>query len=381
MSAARGHLWVRAEQRANERRHPLTPDGAAQLISAGFKVTVEASRQRTIPLEEYMKAGCETAAEGSWMNAPDAVIVMGLKELPDDGTPLRHRHIMFGHSFKGQPDGPRLLRRFKTGGGKLFDLEYLTDETGRRVAAFGHWAGFAGAAVALLAWAAQCSGHAVAALADFRSSDEMVGAVLEALGGVSGALPTVLIIGALGRVGRGATELCEACGVTHVAKWDVAETASGGPFPQIISECDVMLNCILAGPGGPVFVPESAAALAGRRLGVIGDIACDPDSEYSPIKVNDRCTSWEEPVRRVSADGAPPLDVVCIDNLPSLLPRESADDFSAALLPSLLAFGAAAEGEGGAGQGASSAVWSRALALFEQHAAKATAAYPARSSL
>ena len=32
-----------------------------------------------------------------------------LKELPEDGTPLAHRHIMFGHAYKGQPAG-RVLR-------------------------------------------------------------------------------------------------------------------------------------------------------------------------------------------------------------------------------------------------------------------------------
>ena len=34
----------------------------------------------------------------------------------------------------------------------------------------------------------------------------------------------------------------------------------------------------------------------------------------------------------------PPLDLIAIDNLPSLLPREASADFSAALLPQLLDF-------------------------------------------
>ncbi len=37
----------------------------------------------------------------------------------------------------------------------LYDMEFLTDSSGRRVAAFGHYAGFAGDAIALLAWAHQ----------------------------------------------------------------------------------------------------------------------------------------------------------------------------------------------------------------------------------
>jgi len=149
------HLWVRAEQRENEERVGLTPEGCAALIAAGIRVTVEQSDVRAIPIEGYRKAGAEIAAQNSWPQAPEDAIIFGLKELPEDGTPLPHRHIMFGHAFKGQPAGQDLLRRFKAGGGTLYDLEYLVDTDGRRVAAFGYWAGFAGAAVALKCWLAQ----------------------------------------------------------------------------------------------------------------------------------------------------------------------------------------------------------------------------------
>ncbi|HPD94119.1 MAG TPA: saccharopine dehydrogenase, partial [Pararhodobacter sp.] len=42
---------------------------------------------------------------------------------------------------------------------------------------------------------------------------------------------------------------------------------------------------------------------------------------------------WAHPVVRVH--DAPPLDVMAIDNLPSLLPVESSRDFAAQLLPHL----------------------------------------------
>lgn len=82
------HLWVRAEQRANEDRVGLTPDGAKALIDAGFRLTVEASTTRILPLDGYVAAGADTAPEGSWPDAPEDAIIFGLKELPDDGTPL-----------------------------------------------------------------------------------------------------------------------------------------------------------------------------------------------------------------------------------------------------------------------------------------------------
>ncbi|MCX7350202.1 MAG: saccharopine dehydrogenase, partial [Alphaproteobacteria bacterium] len=135
------HVWVRAEQRPNEERVGLTPEGAAALVKAGLKVTVEQSSVRAIGIDGYRQAGCAIAPENSWPAAPADAIIFGLKELPEDGTPLTHRHIMFGHAYKGQPAGQVLLKRVKAGGGTLYDLEYLVDATGRRVAAFGYWAG------------------------------------------------------------------------------------------------------------------------------------------------------------------------------------------------------------------------------------------------
>ena len=344
------HLWVRAEPRPHEERVGLTPDGARALIAQGFTLTVEESRQRAIPISGYAQAGCSIAPEGSWPDAPDDAIVFGLKELDDDGTPLRHRHIMFGHAYKGQPAGRRLLDRFRAGGGTLYDLEYLVDEDGRRVAAFGYWAGYAGAAVALKCWAAQQRGSICGPVSTYASSNHMLADLQGELVALGTARPTALIIGALGRVGTGAADLCRAMGVPTTL-WDMAETAHGGPFPEVLAH-DIFFNCILARPGTPVFVPSSART-AERRLSVIGDIACDPDSDFSPIKVYDRTTTWEAPALRVH--DAPVLDVTAIDNLPAMLPVESSEDYAGQLLPSLATLH---EPESG--------VWARAKAMFDR---------------
>ena len=118
------HLWVRAEQRANEERVGLTPEGCAALIKAGIRVTIEESDVRAIAIDGYRAAGAAIAAQNSWPDAPADAIIFGLKELPEDGTPLPHRHIMFGHAFKGQPAGQELLKRFKSGAGSTHQLRH-----------------------------------------------------------------------------------------------------------------------------------------------------------------------------------------------------------------------------------------------------------------
>lgn len=345
------HLWVRAEQRLNEERVGITSEGAAALVKAGIRVTVEKSSVRAIGLDGYETAGCEIAAENAWPGAPRDAIIFGLKELPEDGTPLTHRHIMFGHAYKGQPAGRVLLQRFKAGGGVLYDLEYLVGEDGRRVAAFGYWAGYAGAAVSLKCWAAQQQGGIAGPVRKVASKEALLAQLDAELRGLE--RPRAIIIGALGRVGTGAADLCEAMGVA-VTKWDMAETASGGPFPEVLQH-EIFLNCILARPGCPVFVPASAKTDP-RKLTVIGDIACDPTSDFSPIKVYDRATDWDAPALRVAEN--PPLDVTAIDNLPSLMPVESSEDYAAQLLPSLLTLTALETG-----------VWGRARMEFDRHVA------------
>ena len=93
------HLWVRAEQRENEDRVGITPEGAKALMDAGYQVTVEDSANRAISTDGYRAAGCTIAKTNSWPDAPRDAIIFGLKELPEDGTPLHHRHIMFGHAW------------------------------------------------------------------------------------------------------------------------------------------------------------------------------------------------------------------------------------------------------------------------------------------
>ena len=345
------HLWLRAERRPNERRAPLTPAGAAELIAAGMRVTVEACAKRIFASRDYAAAGCDAAEPGGWAQAPADAVILGLKELPDDGSPLRHTHAMFGHAYKGQLPGRRLLERFAAGGGVLLDLESLVDGAGRRIAAFGRWAGFAGAALALRAWAAQRCGRPCPPAAPHDSAAALAAETRRALEASAPEPPSALIAGALGRSGSGAAELCGIVGV-EATKWDVAETANGGPFSEIL-EHDVFMNCILAGPGAPVFVPESALT-ARRRLSVVGDVSCDPGSDFNPVPVCRETTSWNSPAARVHGD--PPLDVVAIDNLPSILPRDSSEDFAAALLPLLARIGAPGE-----------SAWGRARAAFDAH--------------
>lgn len=107
-----------------------------------------------------------------------------------------------------------MLARFYKGKGTLYDLEFLNDDSGRRVAAFGFHAGFAGAAAGALALAARNQGKELGLLTPYPNETAMVEDVKKALGG-SGKGVKALVIGALGRCGRGAVDLFRKIGLNE----------------------------------------------------------------------------------------------------------------------------------------------------------------------
>lgn len=160
------------------------------------------------------RVGCKLVENDTWSSAPSSIPIIGLKELPESDEPIKHTHIQFAHCYKQQAGWSRVLARFHRGGGTLYDLEFLNDDNGRRVAAFGFHAGFAGAAAGALALAAQRKGgdSRLGALEPYANEDAMVNDVKNVLGG-SGKGVRALVIGALGRCGRGAVDLLRKIGL------------------------------------------------------------------------------------------------------------------------------------------------------------------------
>ena len=347
-------LWLRSEHKPNEARTPLTPKVVKELLDAGYKVVVEQSDTRAFDDQAYLDVGCTMTEEFSWQQAPDDVIVIGLKELSADLGPFRHRHVHFAHVYKNQQGWSEFLNQFNIGKGELYDLEYLVDENGRRIAAFGYWAGYVGAAIALMQWAAQQSNSTVGLLKPWPGRDQLQADVQQSID-VTGSKPKAMVIGAKGRSGGGAIELCERCGI-EVTQWDQDETSAGGPFDEILDH-HVMVNCVFLGYPIPPFTTMDHLQSSSRVLSVVSDVSCDPFSDANPLPIYDNCTTMASPSLRIidPGEGVQPLDLISIDHLPSLLPVESSDEFATSLLPYLLNIDQLDTG-----------VWQRAAAVFKQ---------------
>ena len=379
MSTKHTILHLRSEQKPLEHRSALTPSTTKALINAGYEVHVERSpkdpsRKRIYEDDEFELAGAKLVDNQSWSKAPRDHIIIGLKELDPESFPLVHTHVQFAHCYKGQAGWQDVLSRFPRGGGTLLDLEFLQLANGRRVAAFGYHAGVAGAALSIKGWKWQLD-HPEEQLPGvekftqgrgyYLNEDEMLEQLRTELRlGIekAGRAPRVLVMGALGRCGRGAVDLFLKAGLddSQILKWDLPETSNRpGPYPEIV-ESDIFVNCIYLSDPIPPFLNADTLALPSRKLSVICDVSCDgPTNSHNPIPVYNVNTTFSNPTVPVDVKGGPPLSVISIDHLPSLLPRDSSEAFSSDLLPYLLELKDWKNND----------VWSKAEKLFQEKVA------------
>lgn len=101
-----------------------------------------------------------------------------------------------------------------------------------------------------------------------------------------------------------------------------------------------------------------------KELTVICDVSCDATNPNNPIPVYYGSTTFDKPLINIKTAGyslsyfSAPVDVIAIDHLPTLLPREASNMFAKDLLPTLLALK----------DRKASPVWNDAETLFNEKA-------------
>ncbi|KAG5945638.1 hypothetical protein E4U59_005370 [Claviceps monticola] len=350
-------LLLRAEQKPFEHRS-FSPAVIKALVDAGYKVSVERSPSdpdfvRIFQDSEYEAAGASLVTTGVWPKAAPNTLIVGLKEIPEEGFALTNDHLTFAHCYKKQAGWAQVLGRFVAGKSTLYDLEFLVDSTGRRISAFGFHAGFTGAALGVKNWAWQLANPAkklpaVSTFTDgkgyYVNETELVEQIrkdLEAGEKILGRKPTAFVLGALGRCGRGACDLFLKAGLPeeNITRWDLAETRDRqGPYEEI-AQHDIFLNAIYLSEPIPPFVNNELLSKPGRKLSVVIDVSCDTTNPHNPIPIYSINTTFDSPTVAVNVkddQNSTPLSVISIDHLPSMLPREASESFSEGLRESLL---------------------------------------------
>ena len=113
--------------------------------------------------------------------------------------------------------------------------------------------------------------------------DHLVKSMREQLKPFETRMPKVLVLGALGRCGRGAVSMAEGAGLEPV-KWDLEETRKGGPFEELLNY-DIVVNCIYLAKPIPPFINKTLIERPDRRLSVVVDVSCDFTNPENPLPI------------------------------------------------------------------------------------------------
>ena len=299
-------IYLRAEIYQNEYRVPLIPDDIKTLISHGHTIYVESSRSRIFADSDYALIGAKITQSPWWEQSSDTLII-GLKTLDNLDKLNNHRHVYFSHSYRGQSEARTILTAFAKSRSTLYDLEYFHTPAGKRVLAFGLYAGQLGAILGLTQHYNRSHGQPdIQALKPWLSRREMLESCMP-------AQPSILIIGG-GRCAQGVKYILDEkrLSYTQIGK-DV--------FPDM-SQYDIVFNCILLDPAYNNVWIKSTDIITRPLL--IVDISCDYSKPNNPIAIYKEGTTFQTPVFNYNKY----ISIIAIDNLPSLLPLESSNEFS-----------------------------------------------------
>jgi saccharopine dehydrogenase (NAD+, L-lysine-forming) len=318
-------IFIRKETHLREYRTPLVPNDVKRLLQAGFSVYVQSSTERIYKDNEYEMAGAIlTTDEWHAYNYQDALI-LGIKELDHLEKLHQHTHAYFSHSFKGQTGSKKTLRAFSESQSKLYDFEYFTSEDGKRLLSFGWYAGVTGAILGLQ--------KELTRLQPWSSMENMLASVEP-----GSKQKKIAVIGWQGRCGSGVCDTLEKLQIPYTRFGREADTSK-------FCEYDVLYNCILLDTSYEKiwFSPLSPKP---EYPILIVDISCDYSKSNNPIAVYNAATTWEQPTIYPVEN----LGIIAIENMPSLIPKESSDHFSGILTRFLL--------------DTTDSVWDRALQIF-----------------
>ncbi|XP_065673366.1 alpha-aminoadipic semialdehyde synthase, mitochondrial isoform X2 [Hydra vulgaris] len=122
-----------------ERRAPIAPQHVSELQNQGIKVLVQPSTRRAYTMLEYESAGATIQEDLS-----PASLIMAVKQVPIDILIPSKSYSFFSHTIKAQEGNMPLLDAMLEKNIRMIDYEKMVDSHGKRVAAFGKFAGVGG---------------------------------------------------------------------------------------------------------------------------------------------------------------------------------------------------------------------------------------------
>ncbi len=351
-----------------DKRVPLTPF-QARLVKERFQeveLVVQSSEIRCFKDEDYQKEGITIVEQ-----VDDCDILLGVKEVPIPNLIAEKTYFFFSHTIKKQPYNQSLLREILKKKITMIDYETLTNPTGKRIIAFGRWAGIVGAYNGILTYGKRYNlfhlkpAHACFDLEELKSEYRQVN------------LPPIKIaITGGGRVAKGAIEVMHGMGIRKVSPAEFLSQSY--PFPiftqlntrdyhfhkegkefsrkdfyknpetydsdflKFTQSCDLLIAAAYWDPNSPVLFKREDILKNDFKIDVIADITCDIEgsipSTKQPSTIEDPVYDYNPSDDQVEAPFTDEgnITIMAVDNLPCELPRDASESFGNELLNNVL---------------------------------------------
>ena len=354
---------IRERKTPPDHRAVLSPL-ACQKVLARFpqaEIRVESSPIRVFRDQEYREAGVPVTEDMSGCD-----VLLGVKEVPIDALIPGKKYFFFSHTIKKQPYNRELLRSILARRIELYDHEVLTSPEGRRLVAFGRYAGIAGAYNGIRAYGLKSGAFELPGAGTQKDQQALIDLLRQV------DLPPIrILLTGRGRVGNGAREMLDGMGLKRVSVQDYLERQFDHPvycqvdasfynkrkdgvrgskaefiarpelyesnFFRFARRTDLFMAGHFYGQGAPYLITREEARHPEFRIRVIADISCDIDGPVAPTI---RASTIAEPVygydpvAEKETDFREPgaIAVMAVDNLPALLPRDASEGFGASFL-------------------------------------------------
>ena len=354
---------VKEEKVPVDHRVPFTPNQVKTLKEQYPKHTfvVQSSNVRAFKDSEYADLGIEVVA-----NVDDCDTIFGVKEVPISSLLNNKTYFFFSHTAKMQPYNKGLLQAVIDKNIILADYEYLALE-GKRVVAFGRWAGIVGAYNGLRTYGLKYNRFNLKPANQCFDQNDMYSELDKLnLGNIK-----IALTGA-GRVSKGAEEVLTKAGIKKVSVKDYLtesfneavyaqadinnynKTIDGtdfnrklffsnpekfkSDFPKFLPVTDVLIAGAYWDPNAPVLFTEKDIKKSDFKIRVIADITCDIKGS---VPTTIRPSTVADPVYDINRNDCSEIDaysgddtisVMAVDNLPCELPRDASEDFGTQLL-------------------------------------------------
>ena len=346
-----------------DRRVTVPPKQALELIAKfpNVELYIQSSDIRAFADNEFIQSGLNLCNDLSHCD-----ILIGVKEVKISALIPNKTYLFFSHTAKKQKHNRELLQALVKNKIRLIDYEYLTDENGIRLVAFGRWAGVVGAYNAIVALGNKLKSYKLRRAHECYDVKEC----FKELDKVKLPGYKFLITGG-GRVAHGAMEILDYLKIkkvspeeflkqkfvtpvyTQLDPWHYTKRKDGNEFdwdhfsrypdsyesifPPYAQTADVLITCHFWDPKSPVFFTKEEMQASGFNIKLIADISCDLNG---PIPATIRTSTISEPFwkfntkhwKESNIDDYETITMMTVDNLPGELPRNASEDFAKTLI-------------------------------------------------